>query len=240
MRYLASVIACAATLAASNAYAADMPMKAAQRTIAPAFSWTGFYAGVNLGYGWARASATSTIAGGTLAGATATGSGNMNGINGGGQVGFNYQTGAIVWGVEADIQGSGQRQTTTVGALTEEDRLRAFATVRGRVGVTPWDRGLLYVTGGYAWMDARSTVSSGGVTLIDLSSNKGGWTLGGGGEWMFAPNWSAKLEYLYMRADNVTGTAAIPAPIGGTITSNARIENNVVRMGVNYHFGAPR
>ena len=240
MRYIASVIAAAATLAASNAYAADMPVKAAQRTIAPAFSWTGFYAGVNLGYGWARASATSTVTGGTLAGSTVTGSSNMNGINGGGQVGFNYQTGAIVWGIEADIQASGQRQTTTVGALTEEDRLRAFATVRGRVGVTAWDRGLLYVTGGYAWMDARSTVTSGGVTLIDLSSNKGGWTVGGGGEWMFAPNWSAKLEYLYMRADNVTGTAALPAPFGGTITSNARIENNVIRAGLNYHFGGPR
>jgi outer membrane immunogenic protein len=240
MRYIASIIAGAAALAASNAYAADMPVKAAQRTIAPAFSWTGFYAGVNLGYGWARASATSTVTGGTLAGSTVTGSSNMNGVNGGGQVGFNYQTGAIVWGIEADIQASGQRQTTTVGALTEEDRLRAFATVRGRVGVTPWDRGLLYVTGGWAWMDARSTVTSGGVTLIDLSSNKGGWTVGGGGEWMFAPNWSAKLEYLYMRADNVTGTAALPAPFGGTITSNARIENNVIRAGLNYHFGAPR
>jgi outer membrane immunogenic protein len=89
-------------------------------------------------------------------------------------------------------------------------------------------------------MDARSTVTAGGVTLIDLSANKGGWTVGGGGEWMFAPNWSAKLEYLYMRADNVTGTAALPAPFLGTITSNTRIENNVVRAGLNYHFGVPR
>ena len=240
MRKLAILISGVAALAASNAFAADMPVKSAQRTIAPAFSWTGFYAGVNVGYGWARSSGTSTVTGGALAGATAAGSGNLDGVTGGGQVGYNYQTGMIVWGIEGDFQGSGQRQTTVVGALTEEDRLRAFATVRGRVGVTAWDRGLLYVTGGYAWMDARSRVTSGGATLIDLSANKGGWTIGGGAEWMFLPNWSTKLEYLYMRADNVTGSAVIPAPIGGTITSNSRIENSVVRVGLNYHFGSWR
>jgi outer membrane immunogenic protein len=241
MQRLAVLISGVAALAASNATAADMPVKAAQRTmVAPAFSWTGFYAGVNLGYGWARVSGSSSVAGGLLTGATSSGTGNLDGINGGGQVGFNYQTGMIVWGIEGDFQGSGQSQTTTTGALTEEDRLRSFATVRGRVGVTAWDRGLLYVTGGYAWMDARSRVTSGGTTLIDLSANKGGWTVGGGAEWMFMPNWSTKLEYLYMRADNVTGSAAIAAPIGGTITSNSRFENSVIRVGLNYHFGAWR
>jgi outer membrane immunogenic protein len=240
-----------AVLATSTAFAADMPSKAAPRVVAPAFSWTGLYLGANLGYGWARVNSTNTIAGNGILGAgTSTGSGNLNGINGGGQIGFNYQTGMIVWGIEADFQGSDQKQSSTVScgagcSVTGEDRLRSFGTIRGRVGVTAWDRGLLYVTGGWAWMDANSRVNatSGGVTanLIDLSSSKGGWTVGGGAEWMFLPNWSTKLEYLYMRADNVTGTAAIPAGLGGgTLTSSSRVENSVVRVGVNYHFGAPR
>lgn len=252
MRPIVTALAGAvAVLATSTAFAADLPMKAAPRVVAPVFSWTGFYVGANLGYGWARVNATNTITGNALLGSgTSTGSGDLNGINGGGQIGFNYQTGIWVWGIEADYQGADQKQTTSVScgagcSVTEEDRLRSFGTVRGRLGVTAWDRGLIYVTGGYAWMQAKSNVSAtaGGVTasLIDLSANKGGWTVGGGAEWMFLPNWSTKIEYLYMRADNVTGTAAIPAGLGGgTLTSSARIENNVVRVGVNYHFGGPR
>jgi outer membrane immunogenic protein len=252
MRQIVSLIAgAAALLATTGAYAADMPVKAAERTLAPVFSWTGFYAGVNLGYGWARTSSSSAVAGSTvIATGTYPGTGNLNGINGGGQVGFNYQMGNIVWGIEADFQGSDQKQTTTLGCgvgctVSEEDRLRSFGTVRGRVGVAAWDRGLLYFTGGWAWMNANSrvTATSGAATatLIDMSASKGGWTIGGGGEWMFAPNWSTKLEYLYMRADNVTATGTIPAVLGGgTIASSSRIENSVVRLGLNYHFGVPR
>ena len=215
---------------------------------APVFSWTGFYVGVNAGYGWAKESGTTTITGNTfgLNGATTGSNNGVNGINGGGQVGYNWQTGRVIWGLEADFQGSGQKQTTTVGcgagcSVTEEDKLPAFGTIRGRLGFTAWDRGLLYVTGGGAWLSAKDTLSAtaGGVTyqLLDMSTSKFGWTVGAGAEWMLWDRWSAKLEYLYMQADNVTGTAAIPALIGGgTITSTGRITNNVARVGLNYHF----
>ena len=99
MRPIVALLAGAvAALASSTAFAADMPVKAAQRVVAPAFSWTGLYLGANLGYGWARVNSTNTIVGnGVLGAGTSTDTGNLNGINGGGQIGFNYQTGMIVW-----------------------------------------------------------------------------------------------------------------------------------------------
>src|SRR4051794_4160855 len=89
-----------------QAQAADMRVPAPSRAAAPAyvpFSWTGFYIGGNVGYGWADASATVTALG-----VTATGTDNLNGIVGGGQLGYNWQSGSLVWGIEADIQATGQ------------------------------------------------------------------------------------------------------------------------------------
>jgi outer membrane immunogenic protein len=228
--------------------AADLPQKAPSMIASvSAFSWTGFYIGANVGYGWGKFDGTSTITGNTVVGTTSTpGSVTMNGINGGGQLGYNWQTGALVLGIEGDFQGSGERHSSTMGCgvgctFNSTTKLDSFATVRGRLGWTPFDRGLIYVTGGWAWMHGNNnqSLTAGGVTatLIDMTASKSGWTIGGGYEQMLWDRWSAKIEYLYMQADSVTGTSAIPAAIGGgTFTTTGRMTNNVVRLGANYHF----
>ena len=116
MRRIVLGLLCA-TVLSSSGFAADLPVyKAPAATYAPAFSWTGFYLGANLGYGWGKASGTSTIAGNIFgANGVFPGSSNLNGINGGGQAGYNWQTGPVVLGIEGDFQGSDQKQTTVAG-----------------------------------------------------------------------------------------------------------------------------
>jgi len=150
-----------------------------------------------------------------------------------------------VLGVEADIQGSSQNRTDTFGCgiactVTNEARLNSFATVRGRIGFTPWERSLIYFTGGWAWMNGTDTATLNvGATSVsfDTSNSRSGWTVGGGWEWMFIDHWSAKIEYLYLRSEDINGSTTLPVALGGgTLTETGHFTNNVVRVGVNYHF----
>lgn len=207
-------------LAGSVAQAADMPMKAAPPIAPPpVYVWTGFYIGLNLGYGWARTS-TDGIS-----------SDNIDGVIGGGQLGYNWQTGNLLLGIEGDFQGSGQSRSDSgvIGdtTFTVEQKLPWFATLRGRLGYAagPW---LFYGTGGAAWVNYKMTVSALGASVSD-DATRTAWTAGGGIEWMFLPKWSAKLEYLYID----TGTTSVT--LFGT-TFDGRARDNIVRAGVNYHF----
>jgi outer membrane immunogenic protein len=225
------------------AVAADMPARTAPApTYAPGsvYNWTGFYVGANAGYGWASGRSTVTVPGASL-----SGSGNLNGFIGGGQIGYNWQTGNVVLGLEADFQGSAQKETTTLGCgagctLTETGGIDWFGTARGRIGYA-FDRFMVYGTGGAAWTEASDKLdgAAGGLSanLISLSGNKVGWTVGGGVEWMMLDHWSAKLEYLYIRTSNLTGTGTLPAFLGGgTITEAVTFNNSIARVGLNYHF----
>lgn len=217
-RLLASV-ASVMLLTSSALYAADLPRKAPPITPAPVvYNWTGFYVGVNLGGAW-----TGTSSGNF--------SNNLDGVIGGGQLGYNWQTGPILLGIEGDFQGSSQRGSgsTTIGGVTfnTEGRIPWFATLRGRLGYVsgPW---LLYVTGGGAWTNFEVDVTTAAGSVSDHTT-KSGWTVGGGVEWMFIPNWSAKLEYLYLDTDSTSVTL-----FGNTF--DARAKQNIVRAGLNYHF----
>jgi len=204
----------------SAAFAADLPVKAPQSMITQesAMSWTGFYVGANLGYGWANVGVSGA-------------SNDLTGVIGGGQLGYNWQTGPLVFGIEGDFQGSGEKRsdsTTILGTtFTVDQNIPWFATLRGRIGYA-WGPALLYLTGGASWQNYKLSVSALGTTVED-DATKAGWTLGGGGEWMFAPKWSAKLEYLYMDTGDTDVT------LFGT-TFSGRAKNNIVRAGVNYHF----
>jgi outer membrane immunogenic protein len=206
-----ALIACAVP-----ALAADLPAKSVAP--APGFSWAGFYAGLNAGYGWGSVSDTNS-------------STDLDGALGGGQVGYNWQTGALVLGLEADLQASGQKssESVTVGgtAYTVDRKLPWFSTARARIGYAngPW---LIYATGGAGWGNFKLSVTSGGTTVSD-DATKAAWTAGGGVEWMFAPRWSAKVEYLYLD----TGTTNVTL-FGATF--DGRVKDNIVRAGVNYHF----
>lgn len=220
-RTIAAILGTMAVSVAS-ANAADMPVKAPPIMPLPVQTWTGFYAGVNLGGAWANRSSDGITIGD-----------DTGGVIGGGQLGYNWQTGAWLLGIEGDFQGSSQRRThsfiDTAGATFEtEGKIPWFATLRGRLGYVsgPW---LLYATGGGAWVNFKASVTdAAGVTVSD-DTTRSGWTVGGGVEWMFIPQWSAKVEYLYISTDHTS------LVLDGD-TFDRRIQENVFRAGVNYHF----
>ena len=199
-----------------------MPTKGYRAITAPepVMTWSGFYVGANAGYGWASTSVTGV-----------SGSSRLNGFVGGGQLGYNWQTGAFVLGLEADIQGTTQKRSDvfTIGgtAFTVDQKIPWFATARGRLGYAfgPW---MVYATGGAAWVNYKLSVSALGTTMSD-NATKAALVVGGGVEWMMMQNWSAKLEYLYMD----TGTTTVT--LFGT-TFQGRAKDSILRVGVNYHF----
>ncbi|WP_029352455.1 outer membrane protein [Bosea sp. 117] len=206
-------IAAAALLAAAPAFAADMsqpyPTKAPAAIIAPAFNWTGFYLGVNAGYGWGSGSGLTDDLGidpdGWLAG---------------GQIGVNYQFGNnVVLGAEADIQGSDFKDNDDFYGV--RSKMDYFGTVRARLGYA-FDNVLPYVTGGLAW--GHNEIKYDGFTS---DKTHVGWTVGGGVEWGFAPNWTAKAEYLYMDFGD---------EYYDSIGADAGLTANVLRAGLNYKF----
>lgn len=209
----------ASVIAASAASAADLPRKAAPYS--PSYyspTWTGFYAGVNAGYGWASWDNT-------------FGTDQMTGFLGGGQIGYNWQISSFVLGVEGDIQYSAQKRTesATIGgiAFSGEEKIPWFGTARARVGYA-FDSFMIYATGGAAWTNFKASISALGTT-ISTETTKAGWTVGGGVEWMFMPSWSVKAEYLYIDA----GTADLTL-LG--VTGSGKLKDQVARLGVNYHF----
>jgi outer membrane immunogenic protein len=216
---------------AASAIAADIPARVpakAPAVYAPVGSWTGFYAGANLGYGWSSGDGIISLGAG---GGPITS--RSDGILGGVQAGYNWQTGALVFGVEADIQASGASGAvngTPVGAtITATGKVPWFGTIRGRLGYD-FNSTMLYVTGGGLYGESKldGTVSTTGA----FSSSATFWTytVGGGVETMFAPQWSAKFEYLYAGTPN---KVAIPP---GTTSLTGDISSHIVRAGVNYHF----
>jgi outer membrane immunogenic protein len=224
-KFLATVALTA--LATASAMAADLPRRApavAAPAYVPVYNWSGLYVGGNVGYGWATASSTATIAG-----LTGTASERMSGIIGGGQIGYNWQSGAFVFGVEADFQGSNQRKSTTVAGITFTDSLPWFSTFRGRVGVAngTW---LWYVTGGGGIAELKSSATAGGLT-VSTSDTRGLWTLGGGVEAALSGPWTAKLEYLYLDTGRTSNTV-------GAATVSTRVHDHILRVGANYRFGA--
>ncbi len=219
---LTAILLCAATLAAavsSPAAAADMPARSAPRAFQPAlpaFTWTGAYVGLNAGAIWGDfTKSASRIDGRT-------------GFTGGGTLGYNHQFGQVVLGLEGDYNYSGLRGSgvTSPGLFPATGRLNSFGTVRGRLGFA-FDRALVYGTGGYAF--GFSELNTG---FIKQSSTHHGYAIGGGLEYAFTPNISAKAEYLYMPFDTKDASALPGVGFGG----KAGLDASVVRGGVNYRF----
>jgi outer membrane immunogenic protein len=169
---------------------AARPMYKSPAPVAAPHDWSGIYVGAQVGYGWGQSSGTQN-ADGTFfpvvpysidpAGALA-----------GGHVGFNYQTGALVVGAEADIEASNLHSDTAISAFGQtyffNVKADALASIRGRIGWA-YNQLMLYGTGGVAW---------GHVTTPPLDTLDGwrtGWTVGAGAEHALPHNWSAKVEY---------------------------------------------
>ena len=239
-------ILCAFAGLSGSAFAADLPPSPPPRApavyvpaVLPVYNWSGFYIGINGGWGWASGTITDTVTSGPLAGLTGTSSGNINGGIFGGQIGANYQIDYLALGIEGDWDWSGQQRTDTFGCgvgctVSENIKIGWIATIRGRIGYA-MDRVLLYATGGGAFTHTSDNVTATGIgTIFNASSTNPGWTIGAGAEWAFAQNWTARVEYLYV-ATNVSQSGAIPV-VGGTITETGNVRDNLIRAGVNFKF----
>jgi outer membrane immunogenic protein len=160
-----------------------------------------------------------------------SGVGSLSGGFAGGTVGYNWQSGQIVYGLEADAAWSDIGASAGVpGFVTANDKIRDMGTVRGRIGYT-FNQILLYGTGGYAWADNRLNVTALGANFTE-SKVHSGWTAGAGVEVMVAPKWSVKAEYLYRSFSGETYFARAIPP--GVATGDINI--HTVQVGVNYHF----
>jgi outer membrane immunogenic protein len=265
-----------ASILTTSAFAADLAVKAPPIVPPVVYDWTGFYVGLNGGYSWG--STNNSFVSPLLPGASQS----MNGWVFGGQAGYNWQFNPKwVFGVEGDIDATGQKgtatltpstvvtvfvpppaavalptiTTTTATTASLEEKLPWLATFRGRIGVLPSDRVLLYATGGLAVGEVKSTSLVGTTTtvvpsfgagatatsaaaLASASTTRAGWTVGAGIEGAFAPNWTARLEYLYVDLgtlnNNFVGLGAF-APL----LTSSHVTDNIVRVGVNYRFGGP-
>jgi|SRR6185437_1296724 len=244
---------------ASVATAADMPVKARPMPVAAVYNWTGFYVGGNVGYSWGNSDTDTFFNNAPFFSITHPDALRLNGIVGGGQVGFNWQaTPTWVFGVEADWQASDEKASgsvsdpfavpfVSVGTVTTsyEAKISSFGTLRGRVGYT-WDRLLVYGTAGLAYGQVKlsgttneSGVSVGGPfnlsTPFSSSESNTGWVAGAGIEGAIVNSWSWKAEYLYVDL----GSLDVTTPnlnFGGTNTVHTKFTDNIIRGGINYRF----
>src|SRR5262245_27853863 len=186
------VLALAGVLGASlSVPAAADGMRYGDRPGCCAYSWSGFYVGVHAGYAWGESDWTDLN--GNL-GANVRYE-DLKGGLGGGQLGFNWQSGPLVVGVEASLSASGIGQTGTVGIATLTTDVDWIGTVVGRLGYA-WDRSLIYVKGGYATAGIELRGDN-GVDTFKSSERHNGWTVGTGVEFAVLKNLSLGLEYNY-------------------------------------------
>jgi outer membrane immunogenic protein len=188
-----------------SASAADLPRQQQMVTkapvyAAPIYNWTGLYVGINGGYAFSDAS------GGLV----------------GGTIGYNWQQGNIVFGVEGDLNWTNLDTDTTLNTVTNS----WLGTARARVGVA-MDRFMPYITGGAAFGNIDVAASPG---FAGSDDTKVGWTVGAGVEFALGGNWTAKAEYLYVDLGSADCGAGCPANTDTSLTSN------IVRAGLNYRF----
>jgi outer membrane immunogenic protein len=254
-----------ASLALTNASsAADLPARSTY-TKAPAMdvprcTWCGWYVGANGGYAWSGGSGgirdfTPDFVAVLATGETPSQLGaKHNGGFGGDQVGYNWVMSHWLVGFEADIQVADIGHTSTIRfpggfdadptVSTGRDHIDWFGTVRGRLGTT-FGSVLIYGTGGLAYGGVHSSATNvfnptdDGNLAGSSSSTRLGWTAGAGLEWMLAPNWSFKTEYLHV--DLGSSNVIVSDPQFPTTFASYRFRHDfdAVRAGVNYHFSGP-
>jgi outer membrane immunogenic protein len=247
--------ALAAVMFASAAPAADMRVKAVKPppVVAAPFSWSGFYIGVHAGVGWGKnewsdffdpLNPTNRVSGHDT-------DYRVQGTIAGGQIGFNWQVNWAVFGFEADaswahIDGSGIGPAFGGSCLQQGDPCRSkidsLGTITGRFGVA-FDRTLVYAKGGAAWVNQEHTAGFTTDPFLNWSGTTSktlwGWTIGGGVEFAFSPNWSGKIEYNYIDLDDeqFTFTFSPPQFFGAAGTLHQSL--HTLKLGVNYRFGGP-
>lgn len=236
------IVGVVSALMSANAQAADMPVKrrAPVATVAPvvaAYDWTGAYIGLHAGGGWAR-SQFFDVSAPTITRRREEGDVNSDGFLGGGQLGYNFQTGPLVLGVEA--QGSfaglsGSSRDDVHSFLQIHSDIEWLATLAGRAGIAH-DNWLWFGKVGVAWADSsfRFVTVPAGRSFVSHSAVRVGWMVGAGVEYGLAPNWSAKIEYNYLDFGSETWAVLCPCPFG----QREDQREHLVMAGFNFRFPA--
>ena len=223
------------------------------------WTWNGYYLGINAGYSWGRSNTDAFF--NDIANATTFGTSSIDGVRGrvfGVQTGYNFQSGSWLWGVEADLQLTGQVSNPVftcpggicnpagpvVAAFDQNQKMDWFGTLRQRFGGLVTPDLLLYVTGGAA---VAGISTSGNVFGYDPNGNpavnafsnrsiNAGWTAGGGVEAHLGGHWTGKIEYLYLDFGSVNASSTNQQNMTLTTQFNSHITDQLVRAGLNYKF----
>jgi outer membrane immunogenic protein len=230
-KFLLTGVALAAL--SGSALAADlparrgMPVKAPEPVMAYGYNWSGFYIGAHAGGGFGEKC--------FAFGGASDGCHDNDGFLGGGQIGFNVQNGQFVFGAEfsgswADITGS--HNSTLSPADTYHSDVNTILLMTGRVGIA-FDRALLYVNGGGAWVRDTLEYNQSGLGISSSKQNRTGWTIGAGLEYGLTPNWSIGVQYNYVDLGdkNVNFSGA------DTFTAKADSQLHIATARLNYRFG---
>jgi outer membrane immunogenic protein len=226
---LATLASAAIGLSAmAAASAADLPARGPiykAPAAVPAFSWTGCYVGAQGGYAWGRSGYDLGTPGVAGTGTTF----DANGGVAGGHVGCNYQINQFVLGIEGDGEWTNLTGSDGgFGGTIDQIDGRWQASIRGRAGYA-FGTTMIYATGGAAWLNVDYSRPNFDGNVINSTLN--GWTVGGGVEHYFAPQWSVRAEYRYARFDS----QGFPFTTGTPRTLNVT-DTSTVRAGVSYKF----
>lgn len=233
-----------ATCLTASAFAADLPSRAppiAPIIYAPVFTWAGLYVGLNAGVGWGDSGGVFVTGPTAVSSGSLGGGGNDGQFVGGAQIGYNWQSGALVYGLETDIQYVDTGGNVAWGPYDWWGGRGGgdgayLGTVRARLGYA-FDRTLIYITGGLAYGGLNTN------PLTGNSTSNAGWTIGGGVEYAFTNNWTFKVEGLYVDIGEGRRTQTFVNPAGGvlpagvyTATTSGGGGAGLLRVGVNYKF----
>jgi outer membrane immunogenic protein len=228
---------------AAPAVAADLPAQTYAKTpvlIPVVYDWTGWYSGINGGWGTENRCFDSTTAAGAFI--ASDGCHGTSGGVAGGQLGYRWQSGGWVFGLEAqgDWAGlTGSSASLLVPGTTDRSRMDAFGLFTGQVGYA-WNTALLYAKGGGAVVaDRNDMLTAGVVTATASGDNRWGGTIGAGLEFSFAPNWSAAVEYDHLFIAN--GLTSFTSTATGALVGSDRIHGDadIVTARINYRWGGP-
>jgi outer membrane immunogenic protein len=229
-KILLAVVALATVTAAAPAAGADLGARPYYNNVpafaAPLYNWTGFYIGGHVGGAF---SGSNNFNGTVLSDSSAR-------VLGGIQAGLDWQF-APNWvlGTEGQYSWLGKNNLTSAfpGGYVYTNDQRGLGSITARIGYT-WGPGLLYVKGGYAYSDNSERVTLGGVPIAFLinGNHSNGWTVGTGLEYMVAPNWSVKGEYMYYDF----GSSRFVTPVALAPFGNFHTDDHTLKLGVNYRF----
>ena len=245
------------------ALAADLPSRRAPPVYIPppipVFSWTGFYVGGQIGYGFGKDSAFADTSQFPPTPSFGYATNSINGIIGGGHVGYNFSTqglpffggfggSGLILGVEGDVDGSDYRATQDFGAplgvpgvAFNRIRNEIQGSARGRIGIAV-DRALFYATGGAAFGEFKTSYFSTlpGIGDDNFSHTRVGYTVGGGVEYAITTQWSLRAEYRYSDFGRFTDyTTFLSGGTGLTVPVSHRETQQRVQVGFSYKFDSP-